>query len=40
MGGEANTVHIVTAKDVESLPEMPKENVAAVLVERIVDALA
>ena len=29
MGGDTNTVHIVTAKGVESLPEMPKEDVAA-----------
>ncbi|WP_232491503.1 bifunctional phosphopantothenoylcysteine decarboxylase/phosphopantothenate synthase [Novosphingobium kaempferiae] len=40
MGGDANTVHIVTADDVVSLPEMPKEDVARVLVERIADALA
>jgi phosphopantothenoylcysteine decarboxylase/phosphopantothenate--cysteine ligase len=39
MGGASNTVHIVTAKGVESLPEMPKEDVARVLVERIADAL-
>ncbi|PNU03573.1 bifunctional phosphopantothenoylcysteine decarboxylase/phosphopantothenate synthase [Novosphingobium guangzhouense] len=40
MGGDANTVHIVTADDVISLPEMPKGDVARVLVERIADALA
>lgn len=39
MGGASNTVHIVTAKGVESLPEMAKEDVARVLVERIADAL-
>ena len=39
MGGSANTVHIVTAKGVESLPEMPKEDVARALVEKIADAL-
>lgn len=39
MGGDANTIHIVTADDVISLPEMPKEDVARVLVERFVDAL-
>lgn len=39
MGGASNTVHIVTARGVESLPEMAKENVARVLVERIADAL-
>ena len=40
MGGAANTVHIVTTDGVESLPEMPKEDVARVLVERIAGALA
>jgi phosphopantothenoylcysteine decarboxylase/phosphopantothenate--cysteine ligase len=39
MGGAANTVHIVTGKGVESLPEMPKEDVARALVEKIADAL-
>jgi phosphopantothenoylcysteine decarboxylase/phosphopantothenate--cysteine ligase len=39
MGGSANTVHIVTADGVESLPEMPKEEVARALVEKIADAL-
>ena len=40
MGGDANAVHIVRADDVVSLPEMPKDEVARILVERIVDALA
>jgi phosphopantothenoylcysteine decarboxylase / phosphopantothenate---cysteine ligase len=40
MGGHLNAVHIVRADGVESLPEMPKEAVAAALVERIADALA
>ncbi|MFT4056480.1 MAG: bifunctional phosphopantothenoylcysteine decarboxylase/phosphopantothenate synthase [Novosphingobium sp.] len=40
MGGDANTVHIVMADDVVSLPEMPKGDVARALVERIADALA
>ena len=40
MGGAANTVHIVTAEGIESLPEMPKDDVAHALVERIVDAFA
>ena len=40
MGGPANTVHIVTADGVESLPEMSKRDVATALVERIADALA
>ncbi len=39
MGGADNTVHIVKGKDVESLPEMPKEDVARILVERFADAL-
>ncbi|GGC24044.1 hypothetical protein GCM10011371_09650 [Novosphingobium marinum] len=39
MGGEDNTVHIITASGVESLPELPKNDVAYALVERIADAL-
>ncbi|WP_421852463.1 bifunctional phosphopantothenoylcysteine decarboxylase/phosphopantothenate--cysteine ligase CoaBC [Novosphingobium sp.] len=39
MGGALNAVHIVRADGVESLPEMPKDAVAAALVERIADAL-
>jgi len=39
MGGKTNTIHIVTAKGVEHLPEMPKDQVAQALVERIVDAI-
>ncbi|KPL68754.1 hypothetical protein SZ64_12010 [Erythrobacter sp. SG61-1L] len=39
MGGEQNTVHIVTAKAVEDWPAMPKEDVALKLMERIADAL-
>ena len=39
MGGDANLVHIVTAKTVETLPEMAKDDVAQALVERIADAL-
>ncbi len=39
MGGDANTVHIVTSAGVESLAEMPKDHVAAALVERIGNAL-
>ncbi|MPS67819.1 MAG: bifunctional phosphopantothenoylcysteine decarboxylase/phosphopantothenate synthase [Novosphingobium sp.] len=39
MGGDANAVHIVRADDVISLPEMPKEDVARILVERFADAL-
>jgi len=40
MGGEDNAVHIVTGKEVESLEEMPKEDVARILVERFANALA
>jgi phosphopantothenoylcysteine decarboxylase/phosphopantothenate--cysteine ligase len=40
MGGAWNTVHIVRASGVESLPELPKDAVAAALVERIADALS
>jgi phosphopantothenoylcysteine decarboxylase/phosphopantothenate--cysteine ligase len=40
MGGDANTVHIVRESDVVSLPQMPKDEVARALVERIADALA
>ena len=39
MGGEVNAVHIITAKTVETLPEMAKDDVATALVERIADAL-
>jgi phosphopantothenoylcysteine decarboxylase/phosphopantothenate--cysteine ligase len=39
MGGETNTVHIVSKSGVDSLPEMPKEEVARVLVARIAEAL-
>lgn len=38
MGGDSNAVHIVTADEVISLPEMAKEDVACALVERIADA--
>lgn len=35
MGGLRNSVHIVSADGVDSLPDLPKEAVAAALVERI-----
>ncbi len=38
MGGAANKVHIITGQGVEHLPEMPKEQVAMALMERIADA--
>ena len=40
MGGDDNTVHIVTSKKVESWDSMPKRDVAMKLVERIADALS
>jgi phosphopantothenoylcysteine decarboxylase/phosphopantothenate--cysteine ligase len=40
MGGERNTVHVISADDVESWPEMAKDEVAQRLVARIVDHLA
>ena len=39
MGGDLNQVHIVTSEGVESLPEMPKEEVARELVLRAAEAL-
>ncbi len=39
MGGEMNQVHIVTKDGVESLPLMPKGQVAMAIMERIADAL-
>ncbi|MCB2089579.1 MAG: bifunctional phosphopantothenoylcysteine decarboxylase/phosphopantothenate synthase, partial [Sphingomonadaceae bacterium] len=39
MGGDINHVHIVSGDGVEDLPEMPKEQVAMALVERIATAL-
>ena len=38
MGGDVNTVHIVTAKGVESWPPQSKDDVARALVERIAAA--
>ncbi len=40
MGGEANTVHIVTATGIEDLPLMPKDAVGRAIAERIAVALA
>ena len=40
MGGDLNQVHIVTPGGVESLAEMPKEEVARELVRRAAEALA
>ncbi|HKY83084.1 MAG TPA: bifunctional phosphopantothenoylcysteine decarboxylase/phosphopantothenate--cysteine ligase CoaBC [Sphingobium sp.] len=40
MGGDANSVHIVTAQGIESWAAMPKEEVAHKLMEKVADALA
>jgi phosphopantothenoylcysteine decarboxylase/phosphopantothenate--cysteine ligase len=40
MGGDRNTVHLVTAHGVESWPPRSKEEVARALVARIADALS
>ena len=40
MGGDANTVHLVTARGVESWPPQSKDDVARALIERIAAALA
>ena len=39
MGGESNTVHLVTAEGVETLDRMPKNEVAQALVARIAEEL-
>jgi phosphopantothenoylcysteine decarboxylase/phosphopantothenate--cysteine ligase len=39
MGGDANTIHLVTARGVESWPPQAKSDVARVLVERIAAAV-
>ncbi|WP_144096909.1 bifunctional phosphopantothenoylcysteine decarboxylase/phosphopantothenate--cysteine ligase CoaBC [Croceicoccus sediminis] len=40
MGGDANTVHIVTKDGTTSLETMPKARVAAALIDRIADEIA
>jgi len=40
MGGEENTVHVITAAGVEDWPRLPKQDVARRLAERIAEALA
>lgn len=40
MGGDSNTVHLISEEGVESLDEMPKLDVAVALVERMTEALA
>jgi phosphopantothenoylcysteine decarboxylase/phosphopantothenate--cysteine ligase len=39
-GGDANTVHLVTAEGVEDWPPLPKRDVAKRLADRIAEALA
>ena len=39
MGGERNTVHLVSAAGVEDWPDLPKTQVAAQLADRIAAAL-
>ncbi|TFU02904.1 bifunctional phosphopantothenoylcysteine decarboxylase/phosphopantothenate--cysteine ligase CoaBC [Polymorphobacter arshaanensis] len=40
MGGDANTVHLITAAGIEDWPTLPKAQVAARLAQRIADELA
>ncbi|MGA2940885.1 MAG: bifunctional phosphopantothenoylcysteine decarboxylase/phosphopantothenate--cysteine ligase CoaBC [Xanthobacteraceae bacterium] len=40
MGGDSNTVHLVTASGVEDWPPQSKDDVARSLIERVVTALA
>lgn len=40
MGGDANSVHIVTAQGIESWAAMPKDDVARKIMEKVADALA
>ncbi|WP_336958480.1 bifunctional phosphopantothenoylcysteine decarboxylase/phosphopantothenate synthase [Sphingobium aquiterrae] len=40
MGGDANSVHIVTANGIESWEELPKHAVAQRLIEKVADALS
>ena len=37
MGGDENTVHLITADNVEAWPKMPKDAVATALAKRIAD---
>jgi phosphopantothenoylcysteine decarboxylase / phosphopantothenate---cysteine ligase len=40
MGGDVNTIHLITAASVESWPPQSKDDVARMLIERIAAALA
>jgi phosphopantothenoylcysteine decarboxylase/phosphopantothenate--cysteine ligase len=39
MGGDMNTVHVITANGVESWPPQAKDQVARALIERVAAAL-
>jgi phosphopantothenoylcysteine decarboxylase/phosphopantothenate--cysteine ligase len=39
MGGDRNTIELVTAQGVEAWPPQSKEDVASMLIARIADAL-
>ena len=39
MGGDANTVHLVTAEGIETWPTLPKEEVASRLVAHLARLL-
>ena len=39
MGGDTNTIHVVTADGIESWPPQSKDEVARALIERIADTL-
>jgi phosphopantothenoylcysteine decarboxylase / phosphopantothenate---cysteine ligase len=39
MGGDHNTVHLITGSEVETWPTMPKQDVARMLIARIAAAL-
>jgi phosphopantothenoylcysteine decarboxylase/phosphopantothenate--cysteine ligase len=40
MGGDCNTIELVTAKDIEPWPPQTKEDVATMLIARIAKELA
>jgi phosphopantothenoylcysteine decarboxylase/phosphopantothenate--cysteine ligase len=40
MGGDLNTIHLVTARGIEPWPMQSKEDVATMLIARVADALA
>ncbi len=40
MGGDANTIHLISSEGIEDWPELPKGEVAAKLAARIAEALA